>query len=217
MFENILLYLPVCILSAVLMTFMRIIPLITQIPRYFAWKKFAEAANLTFTPVPFFRYVGNTSPQIYGSYKGRQVVISADTHGKLGFADSFTQIVIPIRNRITSKFPHGGFLYIRRLSVKDKFFVEIQKIIPNLILDPMPSSGYVIFSSPENLGNSIERLSEFKQVAVDKLFSGLLIKEQNLCFRKKNIDTKPENMEVLITNLFTVAEHFEEYSLAWMK
>lgn len=196
---------------------MRIIPLVTQIPRYFAWKKFAETAKLTFIPVPFFRYIGNTSPQIYGSYKGRQVVISADTHGKLGFADSFTQIVIPIRNRITSKFPHGGFLYIRRLSVKDKFFVEMQKIIPNLVLDPAPSSGNLVFSSPESMGNSIERLSEFKQVAVNKLFSGLLIREQNLYFRKKNVDTNPENMEALITNLFAVAEHFEEYSFAWMK
>lgn len=215
--ENIVLYLPAFVLVAVLIIFTRAIPFFTQVPRYFAWRKFAKISGLTFVSAPFFSSIGESSPKIYGSFENRQVVISVDTHGKLGFADSFTQIVIPIQNRITSNFPKGGFLYVRRLNIKDKFFVEMQKIIPNLVLDPIPSSTCVAFSNPESLGNSIKRISEFKQVTLDKHFSGLLVREQNLYFRKKNVDTNSTNIKLLVKNLCKVAEHFEGYSLAWMK
>ncbi len=190
----------------------KILPALGQIPRIYAWRKFAKDAGLTFVAGSFFNEVNAPAPMIVGTYRNHSIQITADTFGKIGFFDSFTQINVSLYNRATLSLPQGGLLAVRRVNLRD-FLDRHQKSATS----PALFSSHRIYAMPENLGNFINRNPSFQKIVTNRRFSELTVKGQNLYYRHKNVDINPQKMQLLLNNIVDIADAFEEYSKAWIK
>ncbi|MBI3167360.1 MAG: hypothetical protein HYZ22_02695 [Chloroflexi bacterium] len=212
-FEKIMLYSFLGVFFLVLIISSRILPALGQISRIFAWRKFAKDAGLTFVAGSFFNSVNAPAPTIVGTYKNHSIQIAADTFGNIGFFDSFTQINISVRNPNTTGLSQGGFIYVKKMGVRDIFFDKYQRLNVNLT----KQSSYRIYCNHENLGNFINRNPAFQRIIANKRFSGLVIQEQKLYFRSRNVDLDSKRLLICVDDLYDAIEAFEQYSQAWIK
>jgi hypothetical protein len=181
------------------------------------WRSFADEIGLEVKPGSFRGFGKQKQPEISGSIHGREIKITSDFIGGLGYRYALINFIVFVENPSTQKLPAGAFLVIRKDPRAFGFWYRLRKSLLSKPEEPMIlRDQYQIQSIPSNLGNFI-----FRQKTTEKLLQlpgviNLYIDRKNLSFNRIGLLDQRELMHLIIENLCELGENFDRFARNWI-
>lgn len=181
------------------------------------WRQFAKTYNMQLTGGSLLETPITKAAQIKGQFCNREVTISADPEGRIGFWHVMLNVQMAVDNPSSARLPVGAFLHIRRHPRLRYPFYRLQTLMGLAEPDGAQiGGGYVMQSIPVNLGNHLHVLGAIDRVLDLPGMHSLVIERQKLRYALVGLPAEPAAIETLMNDISDLAEHFERFVRNWL-